>query len=123
MQPGRERGGAASHEALRFALAALAAWRVTHLLAYEDGPADAVAALRSRLGDGILGELADCFDCLSIWVAAAFVPFVATGRRQAVVRWLALSGTACLLERAVSGRPPAAAELLAPDEEDADGLL
>jgi len=123
VRPDRKRGSVASDEALRFALAALAAWRVTHLLAYEDGPADAVAALRARLGDGLLGELADCFDCLSIWVAAAFVPFVTTGRRHAVVRWLALSGTTCLLERAVGGQPPVAVELLAQGEEDADGVL
>ena len=106
MSTGREGGGAARRDGLQFALAALAAWRVTHLLAYEDGPADIVATLRARLGDGLLGELADCFDCLSIWVAAAHVPFVTRRRDRAVVSWLALSGATCLLERAVGGAAP-----------------
>src|SRR5215218_3478057 len=88
--------------ATRFALAALAAWRVTHLLAHEDGPGDAVAHLRARLGTGWIGELADCFQCLSFWVAAPLTPFAARNRGDAVVTWLALSGAACLLERAGS---------------------
>ena len=54
----------------RFALAALATWRVTHLLANEDGPGDAVVRLRARLGAGPAGRLMDCFQCLSIWIAA-----------------------------------------------------
>jgi hypothetical protein len=49
---------------------ALATWRVTHLLAKEDGPANLVIRLRARLGDGFAGKLMDCFNCLSIWVAA-----------------------------------------------------
>jgi hypothetical protein len=105
-------GRAAGRDAFQFALAALAAWRVTHLLAYEDGPADIVARLRARLGDGLLGKLADCFDCLSIWVAAAHVPFVTRRRDRAVISWLALSGATCLLERAVGGTPPVQIELI-----------
>ena len=55
---------------LRFVLAALATWRVTHLLASEDGPADVVARVRARLGENFWGRLMDCFYCLSLWVAA-----------------------------------------------------
>jgi hypothetical protein len=50
--------------AARFGLAALATWRVTHLLAEEDGPADAVVRRRASAGDGWVGELMDCFYCL-----------------------------------------------------------
>jgi hypothetical protein len=85
--------------AMRFALGALATWRVTHLLAEEDGPADAVIRVRTRLGTGPLGELLDCFACLSLWVAAP-VAFATSRRpREAPLHWLALSGAACLLER------------------------
>lgn len=87
----------------RFALASLAVWRITHLLAEEDGPADAVVRLRARLGDGPLGGLMDCFYCLSIWVAAPLAPAVARRPRDALLAWLAVSGAACLLERATSG--------------------
>ena len=92
----------------RFALASLATWRVTHLLAEEDGPGGAVVRLRARLGTGQLGELMDCFYCLSIWVAAPFSLTVTRRRRDAPLVWLALSGAACLLERATTtpSRPP-----------------
>jgi hypothetical protein len=86
----------------RFVLAALAVWRVTHLLASEDGPADLVFRLRARLGPGFLGKLMDCFYCLSFWVAAPFA-FVVTRQLVAwLLVWIALSGAACLLERVTS---------------------
>jgi hypothetical protein len=56
--------------AIRFVLTALAVWRVTHLLAQEDGPWDLIVRLRRSLGQGSLGQLMDCFYCLSLWVAA-----------------------------------------------------
>lgn len=87
---------------MRFALASLAVWRVTHLLAEEDGPADAVVRVRARLGSGQFGELMDCFFCLSLWVAAPASLAVARRNRELPVAWLALSGAACLLERATS---------------------
>lgn len=90
--------------AARFALASLAVWRVTHLLAAEDGPADAVLRLRARAGQGQLGELLDCFYCLSLWVSAPASLAVARRRRELPLVWLALSGTACLLERATGKR-------------------
>jgi Protein of unknown function (DUF1360) len=84
----------------RFALASLATWRVTHLLAAEDGPADVILQLRAHLGQGMLGELMDCFNCTSVWVAGPLTLTVTRGRAVPLV-WVALSGSACLLERAV----------------------
>jgi len=89
---------------IRFALASLATWRVTHLLAYEDGPADLIARLRIRVGHGFVGNLLDCFKCLSLWVAAPLALFVAWQPVAFVVAWLALSGGAILLQRL--GREP-----------------
>ena len=89
---------------VRFAIASLATWRVTHLLAEEDGPWDAVVRVRSRLGAGRLGELMDCFYCLSVWVAAPAALAVARRGREIPLTWLALSGAACLLERATADR-------------------
>lgn len=82
-----------------FVLAVLAAWRVTHLLALEDGPADIIVRLRRRLGHGFLGSLMDCFNCISLWIAAPMALFVAAEPLRWVVSWLALSGGACLLEK------------------------
>lgn len=86
----------------RFAVASLATWRLTHLLAEEDGPAELVVRARARLGPEWAGELMDCFYCLSVWVAAPLAPTVARRPREVPLAWLALSGAACLIERAIS---------------------
>ena len=85
----------------RFLVGSLAAWRLTHLLAEEDGPADAVLRIRERLGSSRLGSLMDCFACVSVWVGAPISLAVADRARDVPVVWLALSGSACLLERTV----------------------
>lgn len=88
----------------RFVLVSLAVWRVTHLLAEEDGPGDLVVRLRQQLGDGIAGKAMDCFFCLSLWIAAPFAVLLAGDLLTWVVMWLALSGAACLLQRATESR-------------------
>ena len=94
----------------RFAVAALATWRVSHLLAKEDGPGDIMVHARARLGSGFAGQLMDCFQCLSLWVAAPAAMYVSRRPPEALAAWLALSGAACLLERA--GEPTVAIEPL-----------
>jgi hypothetical protein len=84
---------------VRFAIASLATWRVTHLLAEEDGPGEAMVRLRVRAGESWAGELLDCFYCVSIWVAAPIAAATAPRRRDVPLTWLALSGAACLLEQ------------------------
>jgi hypothetical protein len=86
---------------IRFVLAVLATWRVTYLLASEDGPADLIVRFRARLGHGPVGRLMDCFNCLSLWVAAPAALFISQKSLDWLFAWLALSGAACLLERAV----------------------
>jgi uncharacterized protein DUF1360 len=89
---------------LRVILAVLAAWRVTHLLASEDGPGDLVYRLRARLGSSFAGKLMDCFYCLSLWVAVPFALLVTRQVPDWILTWLAISGAACLLERATQER-------------------
>ena len=101
-------------------LGVLATWRVTHLLQAEDGPADAIVRLRRALGEGLLGSLLDCFHCLSLWIAAPFAAILAPTWSERAMLWLALSGGACLLERA---RPSAPAAAYVEDEEVTDDLL
>ena len=88
---------------LRFLLAALAVWRVTHLLTREDGPWKLIARLRDLLGGGFWGGLTECFKCLSIWIAVPFVFFVGGDWIERVVVWLALSATAILFEEHFTG--------------------
>ena len=83
----------------RLAIAVLATWRVTHLLAREDGPGDVIARLRAALGASLWGKLLDCFHCLSLWIAAPAALWVAATPLEACAVWLAISGAACLCER------------------------
>jgi hypothetical protein len=106
---------------LRFVLAVLATWRVTHLLANEDGPADIIVRLRGRLGDGLLGSLMDCFNCVSLWIAAPAAFVVSSDPLMWVLSWLALSGGACLLERL--GEKPVVIESSLQSTEGDDDVL
>jgi hypothetical protein len=90
---------------LRFGVAALATWRLTHLLAHEDGPADIIARTRERLGSSEFGELMDCFHCTSIWVAMPFAFYVAKKPADRLTAWIALSASACLLQNFSSEDP------------------
>jgi hypothetical protein len=83
----------------RFILAALAVWRITHLLAEEDGPWDLVARLRSALGAAFLGRLMDCFYCLSLWISLPLAIWLSQGWIGLLLHWQALSGAACLLQK------------------------
>ena len=97
-----------------FVLAALATWRVAHLLAHEDGPWDAVLRLRAALGGA--GHVLDCFYCLSLWIAAPLAVFVARNPLEWLIAWLGLSGAACLLERLGTPRPGADTNLRGEDD-------
>jgi hypothetical protein len=91
---------------LGLALGVLGVWRVTHLLHAEDGPGQVVVRLRRLLGNSIIGQAMDCFDCLSLWVAAPCVLLVATGWPERAIAWLALSGGAMVLNRVVAKLEP-----------------
>ncbi len=92
---------------LHVVLAVFATWRLSTLLARDDGPWDAIARLRAALGDGQWGRMLDCFHCVSLWVAAPLAWAVGRDALEQWLAWPALSGAACLLER--RHRPPAPA--------------
>jgi Protein of unknown function (DUF1360) len=89
---------------MKFGVAALATWRLTHLLVREDGPADAIARTRESLGESQLGALMDCFYCTSMWVAIPFAFYAAKKPAGRVAAWLALSGVACLIDESMKDR-------------------
>lgn len=90
--------------AWRFALCALAIWRIAHLLARENGPWDLILRLRASLGSGVLGRLMDCFYSLSFLISLPPAIWMSSSWTQFLVQWLALSAVACLLEMAVQER-------------------
>jgi hypothetical protein len=107
---------------IRFTLASLAAWRITHLLAREDGPADLIVRFRTRLGSSLAGSLIDCFKCLSLWIAAPAALFVTRNPLDWLFTWLAVSGAACLLERL--GQEPVEIQMMSePSEGDTSHVL
>lgn len=118
----------------------LAVWRITHLLAAEDGPGEILARLRRCAGDGFWGRLLDCFYCLSLWAAvpvawllvllgrgasggtgavraggeegvAAGGAHGGGGWELAVLLWLAISAGAILIERLTGNLAGAADDL------------
>jgi hypothetical protein len=82
-----------------FAAGVLATWRVTHLVAAEDGPWAVIARLRQWAGSGVIGQLMDCFYCLSLWVAFPFAWLVGETWQIRLIAWPALSGGAIVIER------------------------
>lgn len=83
-----------------FVLTTLAVWRITHLLAKEDGPFDIIFLIRKKTGSGFFGRLLDCFYCVSIWVALPFGLLQHVSLPMKLLYWAALSGGACILEQA-----------------------
>ena len=83
----------------RFTIAVCATWRLAHLIAREDGPADVIVKLRGRAGDGAAGRLMDCPYCLSLWIAMPFALLLADGIPAWLAAWLAVSGGASLCEK------------------------
>ena len=78
-----------------FLVSILATWRLTSLLVYEDGP-EGVFYIARAVSDALNGPLR-CFWCSSVWTAA-FVAFMVGGRKGWLVRALALSGGAIVLD-------------------------
>jgi hypothetical protein len=107
-------------------LGVLAVWRVTHLLQAEDGPWNLIVRLRKFAGNGFLGQLLDCFYCLSLWIAAPFAWFLGQGAMERLLLWPALSGAAILLERITNTQKTTPEPYWKEDdfkEENPDGML
>lgn len=99
-------------------IAILATWRISHLVAREDGPWDVVLRVRGRAGTSMIGRLMDCPYCLSLWVAVPMAFIVGSGWVQRGVLWLAISGGSSLLERWWESRTTASTPVSTSVEED-----
>ena len=93
-----------------FVILALAAWRISSLLAHESGPFDMFAKLRSivgvevdglgRNGTGVLSNLIICVWCTSVWLGlfAALLYYFLPVATVAVALVFAISAGAILVE-------------------------
>jgi Protein of unknown function (DUF1360) len=88
--------------AYQLSISVLAVWRITHLLSAEDGPWDSVFRFRKLFGQGFFGALLDCFYCLSIWIAIPFALWMSADWVTGIIHWLAISGGACIIQKAVT---------------------
>lgn len=99
-------------------IGALCVWRITHLLNAEDGPWNLLVKIRKMMGQRFLGQVLDCFYCLSVWIALPFAWIIGEGWKERLLLWPALSGAAILLERfAAKAEAPAPFFKEDPDED------
>jgi hypothetical protein len=87
-------------------VAAVAVWRVTHLIVNEDGPWDILLHARNAATAIGLGRLVGCFLCASVWIAIPFALLLSRGL-DLIVLIPALSGGAILLQRATEEKETA----------------
>jgi hypothetical protein len=107
---------------INFVLATLATWRVSYLLAYEDGPRSIMAHLRAYFAGSEIGRMLDCFGCVSLWVALPAAMWLSRRLPDFCPIWLALSGAAFLLER-LGGAPLIVERFIEPEGVANDDLL
>ena len=88
-------------------LGVLAVWRMTHLLHLEHGPWGVFENGRGLARKAGLGELVDCFFCLSLWTAIPVAWWLGSTWPERLIAWLACSAGAILIEvRVLHGPSP-----------------
>lgn len=85
-------------------LAALATWRITHMVHAEDGPGHVIERFRSFFGSSLVGQAIACFYCLSVWISLPLALAVGESWTERLLLWPALSAVACIVER-LTARP------------------
>lgn len=83
---------------LKITLSALVVWRITHLMTYEDGPWQVLHRMRRMIGPGFLGQLVECFYCLSLYVSAPLACCLTHAWKERLLLWPALSAGAILFQ-------------------------
>ena len=83
-----------------FILSALAVWRISHLLSYEEGPFDVILRFRALLKNiHSAAKLMECMFCNSLWIAIPFALLLASKIEHVLIVILALSAVTILIQR------------------------
>lgn len=88
---------------LAFLVAALAVYRVSYLIAQEEGPLSIIAKVRGKIDpdqDNWLGRGVRCVACVSFWVSLIIVLLIGASWLE----WLGVAGGALVIHKAVNGR-------------------
>lgn len=83
-----------------FFLLTFAVYRVTRIIADEDGPFDFAVNFRHFLKSNkyiFFYKLTDCFYCLSMWISVPAAFLMTTDVKMWFIYWLALSGLSCII--------------------------
>jgi hypothetical protein len=83
----------------RLVIGVLVVWRITHLFAFEEGPFGVFTRLREISHGRFVGNVLDCFYCLSLWVSIPLAFLTGETLTGRLLLWPGLSAGAILLER------------------------
>lgn len=89
------------HDGVTLALLILAVYRVSYLIAIDEGPFSVIERMRSRIDENQktwLGRGVRCVGCVSFWVA--LLAMLLTG--GSVLDWLSMAGGALVIHKAVN---------------------
>ena len=92
-----------SDSAVWFLLVALAIWRVTSLLCYEEGPFRIATRFRGLLVRVGLGGVIACFHCSALWVSIVVGAAVFEWTARTPIAVLAAAGAVSITERWLGG--------------------
>ena len=90
-----------------FVVLSFCVYRISHLLSQEDGPFNFVINFRKLFGKSQLGQLMDCFFCISIWISfiLSFI-FVKDTIGNILMEGFAISGAAVAIHKLTSKNEP-----------------
>jgi len=90
-----------------FALSVLAVYRVSHMIANEDGPLDVFVFIRERAGQkSWIGRGLNCVLCISFWLSAIpaamtilSVGFFRSNFESFILYWFAIAGGVLVIHK------------------------
>jgi len=83
----------------KYLVLVIVTWRVTHLISTEDGPFELIIKFRKLVGNTFLGQLMDCFYCLSIWIGLGIACLGGNSLIDIIIMTPYYSGLSILLEK------------------------